>query len=157
MAQPATNSGLTCGSAGVILTRTISRDTPERSFLDYVSDSSIYSSPTGVMIGMDLAYNVWPAYGNWFLVMKPLVQQAMAKIMKANPACHVLCECICKVSSSIPLNRPSPTSAVKIIRNYSQGCHQVCPICIGHSPSSTHPFMTNFPTSFLYMSRTSSS
>jgi len=32
-----------------------------------VSDSmSIYPSPTGVMIGMDLAYNLWSAYGNWF-------------------------------------------------------------------------------------------
>jgi hypothetical protein len=26
---------------------------------------SIYPSPTGVMIGMDLAYNLWSAYGNW--------------------------------------------------------------------------------------------
>ena len=51
---------------------------------------SIYPSPTGVMIGMDLAYNLWSAYGNWFPGLKPLIQQAMAKIMKANPACHVL-------------------------------------------------------------------
>ncbi|KAG2104265.1 ribonuclease H-like domain-containing protein [Suillus cothurnatus] len=66
-------------------------------FLDYVSDSmSIYPSPTGVMIGMDLAYNLWSAYGNWFPGMKPLIQQAMAKIMKANPACHVLREHIRK-------------------------------------------------------------
>ncbi|OBZ77950.1 hypothetical protein A0H81_02850 [Grifola frondosa] len=50
---------------------------------------SIYPSPTGVMIGMDLAYNLWSAYGNWFPGMKLLIQQAMAKIMKANPACHV--------------------------------------------------------------------
>ena len=54
-----------------------------------VSDSmSIYPSPTGVMIGMDLAYNLWSVYGNWFPGMKPLI--AMTKIMKANPACHVL-------------------------------------------------------------------
>ncbi|KAJ3765450.1 PRP8 domain IV core-domain-containing protein [Lentinula raphanica] len=66
-------------------------------FLDYVSDPmSIYPSPTGVMIGMDLAYNLWSAYGNWFPGMKPLIQQAMAKIMKANPACHVLRERIRK-------------------------------------------------------------
>ena len=57
---------------------------------------SIYPSPTGVMIGMDLAYNLQSAYGNWFLGMKPLIQQAMAKIMKANLACHVLWECIRK-------------------------------------------------------------
>jgi hypothetical protein len=61
--------------------------------LDYVSDSmSIYPSPTGVMIGMDLAYNLWSAYGNRFPGMKPLVQQTMSKIMKANPALHVLRE-----------------------------------------------------------------
>ena len=42
------------------------------------------------MIGMDLAYNLWLAYGSWFPGMKPLIQQAMENIMKANPACHVL-------------------------------------------------------------------
>jgi pre-mRNA-processing factor 8 len=57
---------------------------------------SIYPSPTGVMINMDLAYNLWLAYGNWFVGMKPLIQQAMAKIMKANPACHILHEHIRK-------------------------------------------------------------
>ena len=53
---------------------------------------SIYLSPsTGVIISMDLVYsNLRLAYGNWFLGMKPLIQQAMMKIMKANPACHVL-------------------------------------------------------------------
>ena len=57
---------------------------------------SIYPSPMGVMIGMDLVYNLWLAYGNWFPGMKPLIQQAMTKIMKANPACHVLWEHIWK-------------------------------------------------------------
>ena len=56
-------------------------------FLDYTTDNmSIYPSPTGVMIGIDLAYNLHAAYGNWFPGCKPLMQQAMAKIMKANPA-----------------------------------------------------------------------
>jgi pre-mRNA-processing factor 8 len=54
-------------------------------FLDYTSDSmSIYPSPTGVLIAIDLAYNLHSAYGNWFPGMKPLIQQAMGKIMKAN-------------------------------------------------------------------------
>ena len=57
---------------------------------------SIYPSPTGVMIGMDLAFNLWSAYGNWFSGMKPLIRQAMTEIMQANPACHVLREHICK-------------------------------------------------------------
>ena len=32
------------------------------------------------------------AFGNWFPGCKPLIQQAMAKIMKANPALYVLRE-----------------------------------------------------------------
>ena len=48
------------------------------------------------MIGMGLAYNLWSAYGNWFLGMKPLIQQAMTKNMIANPACCVLRERIQK-------------------------------------------------------------
>jgi pre-mRNA-processing factor 8 len=72
-----------------------------------VSDSmSIYPSPTGVMIGMDLAFNLWSAYGNWFPGMKPLIQQAMAKIMKANPACHVLRE---RIRKGLQLYSSEPT------------------------------------------------
>ena len=72
-----------------------------------VSDSmSIYPSPTGVMIGMDLAYNLWSAYGNWFPGLKPLIQQAMAKIMKANPACHVLRE---RIRKGLQLYSSEPT------------------------------------------------
>jgi len=67
---------------------------------------SIYPSPTGVMIGMDLAYNLWSAYGNWFPGLKPLVQQAMAKIMKANPACHVLRE---RIRKGLQLYSSEPT------------------------------------------------
>lgn len=36
----------------------------------------------GVMIGIDLAYNLHSAFGNWFPGSKPLLQQAMNKIMK---------------------------------------------------------------------------
>lgn len=34
------------------------------------------------MIGMDLAYNLHSAFGNWFPGSKPLLAQAMNKIMK---------------------------------------------------------------------------
>jgi pre-mRNA-processing factor 8 len=47
------------------------------------------------MIGIDLAYNLYSAYGH-FLGLKTLIQQAMAKIMKANPALYVLRERIRK-------------------------------------------------------------
>lgn len=83
-----------------------------------VSDSmSIYPSPTGVMIGMDLAYNLWSAYGNWFPGMKPLIQQAMAKIMKANPACHVLRE---RIRKGLQLYSSEPTEPYLNSQNYSE-------------------------------------
>ncbi|GAD93356.1 pre-mRNA splicing factor (Prp8), putative [Paecilomyces variotii No. 5] len=66
-------------------------------YLDYTTDSmSIYPSPTGLMIGIDLAYNLYSAYGQYFPGLKALIQQAMAKIMKANPALYVLRERIRK-------------------------------------------------------------
>ena len=66
-------------------------------YLDYTTDSmSIYPSATGLMVGIDLAYNLYSAYGQYFPGLKALVQQAMAKIMKANPALYVLRERIRK-------------------------------------------------------------
>ena len=58
-------------------------------FLDYTTDNmSIYPSPTGALIAIDLAYNLYSGYGAWFPGCKPLIQQAMAKIVKV--ACGVL-------------------------------------------------------------------
>ncbi|KAF2404745.1 putative pre-mRNA splicing factor [Trichodelitschia bisporula] len=66
-------------------------------YMDYTTDSmSIYPSGTGLMIGIDLAYNLYSAYGMYFPGLKQLIQQAMAKIMKANPALYVLRERIRK-------------------------------------------------------------
>jgi pre-mRNA-processing factor 8 len=66
-------------------------------YLDYTTDSaSIYPSATGLMVGIDLAYNLYSAYGMYFPGLKVLIQQAMAKIMKANPALYVLRERIRK-------------------------------------------------------------
>ncbi|KAL4962291.1 U4/U6-U5 snRNP complex subunit PRP8 [Aspergillus stella-maris] len=66
-------------------------------YLDYTTDSmSIYPSATGLMIAVDLAYNLYSAYGQYFPGLKTLVQQAMAKVMKANPALYVLRERIRK-------------------------------------------------------------
>lgn len=76
-------------------------------FLDYTTDNmSIYPSPHGVMIGIDLAYNLHAAYGNWFPGMKPLIVQAMAKIMKANPALYVLRE---RIRKGLQLYSSEPT------------------------------------------------
>lgn len=73
-------------------------------FLDYTTDNMpMYPSPTGVMIGLDLAYSMYAGYGNWFPGMKPLLQQAMAKVMKANPALYVLRERVRKGTLDVAL------------------------------------------------------
>lgn len=46
-----------------------------------------FSLLTGVMIGLDLAYNLHSAFGNWFPGSKPLLAQAMNKIMKVCTLC----------------------------------------------------------------------
>ncbi|KAL2919271.1 pre-mRNA-splicing factor 8 [Polyrhizophydium stewartii] len=87
-------------------------------FLDYTTDNmSIYPSPTGVMVGIDLAYNLHSAYGNWFPGMKPLMQQAMAKIIKANPALYVLRE---RVRKGLQLYSSEPTEPYLSSQNYGE-------------------------------------
>jgi hypothetical protein len=54
--------------------------------------SSCVVPPTGVLIVLDLVYNLHSAYGNWFPGSKSLIQQAMVKITKAYPALYVLLE-----------------------------------------------------------------
>ena len=59
------------------------RASRHRSTQDYTTDNmSIYPSPTGALIAIDLAYNLYSGYGAWFPGCKPLIQQAMAKIVK---------------------------------------------------------------------------
>ncbi|KAM3184921.1 Pre-mRNA-processing-splicing factor 8 [Hymenolepis weldensis] len=87
-------------------------------FLDYTTDTmSIYPSPTGVMIAIDLAYNLHSAYGNWFPGCKPLIQQAMLKIMKANPALYVLRE---RIRKALQLYSSEPTEPYLSSQNYNE-------------------------------------
>ncbi|KAJ3320388.1 Pre-mRNA-processing-splicing factor 8 [Boothiomyces sp. JEL0866] len=87
-------------------------------FLDYTTDNmSIYPSPTGLMVGVDIGYNLHSAYGNWFPGMKPLVQQAMAKIMKANPALYVLRE---RIRKGLQLYSSEPTEPYLNSANYGE-------------------------------------
>jgi pre-mRNA-processing factor 8 len=87
-------------------------------FLDYTSDSmSIYPSPTGVLIAIDLAYNLHSAYGNWAPGFKPLITQAMGKIMKANPALFVLRE---RIRKALQLYSSEPTEPYLNSGNYSE-------------------------------------
>merc|ERR1711981_268986 len=85
---------------------------------DYTTDNmSIYPSPTGCLVAIDLAYNLHSAYGNWFPGCKPLIQQAMAKIMKANPALYVLREGIRK---GLQLYSSEPTEPYLSSQNYGE-------------------------------------
>ncbi|KAF0912415.1 hypothetical protein E2562_014059 [Oryza meyeriana var. granulata] len=87
-------------------------------FMDYTTDNmSIYPSPTGVMIGIDLAYNLHSAFGNWFPGSKALLQQAMNKIMKSNPALYVLRERIWK---GLQLYSSEPTEPCLSSQNYGE-------------------------------------
>ena len=135
-AQQVTNIGSTSNSVGVTSTCMISSDihaqsswTMYMSCFVLISQLLTLSSPSGIglnehlpvpnrcMIGMDLAYNLWSAYGNWFLGMKPLIQQAMMKIMMANPACHVLQEHIWK---GLQLYSSELTEPYLSSQNYSE-------------------------------------
>ncbi len=87
-------------------------------FLDYTTDNmSIYPSPTGIMIGIDLAYNYYSAFGNWFPGMKPLIQQAMAKVIKASPALYVLRE---RIRKGLQLYSSEPTEPYLSSQNYGE-------------------------------------
>eukprot|EP00919_Chromeraceae_sp_WS-2016_P038122 GHVR01091062.1.p1 GENE.GHVR01091062.1~~GHVR01091062.1.p1 ORF type:complete len:2068 (+),score=339.45 GHVR01091062.1:814-7017(+) len=87
-------------------------------FLDYTTDNmSIYPSPTGVLLGVDLAYSLHSGYGNWFPGAKPLLQRAMNKIMKANPALYVLRE---RVRKGLQLYSSEPTEPYLNSQNYGE-------------------------------------
>lgn len=87
-------------------------------FLDYTTDNmSIYPSPTGVLLGIDLAYNIFSGFGNWFPGMKPLLQRAMKKIIKSNPALYVLRE---RIRKGLQLYSSEPTEPHLDSQNYGE-------------------------------------
>jgi pre-mRNA-processing factor 8 len=87
-------------------------------FLDYTTDNmSIYPSPTGCLVAIDLAYNLHSAFGNWFPGVKVLVQSAMAKIMKSNPALFVLRE---RIRKGLQLYSSEPTEPYLSSQNYGE-------------------------------------
>ena len=69
------------------------------------------------MVGIDLAYNLHSAFGNWFPGVKQLVIQAMAKIMKANPALYVLRE---RIRKGLQLYSSEPTEPYLSSQNYGE-------------------------------------
>ena len=57
------------------------------------------------------------AFGNWIPGMKPLIQQAMGKIMKANPALYVLRE---RIRKALQLYSSDPTEPYLSSQNYGK-------------------------------------
>jgi hypothetical protein len=87
-------------------------------FLDYTTDNmSIYPSPTGTLVAIDMAYNIYSAYGSWFPGVKPLIQQLMSKVMKANPALYVLRE---RIRKALQLYSSEPTEPLLSSQNYGE-------------------------------------
>merc|ERR1719204_2775453 len=87
-------------------------------FLDYTTDSmSLYPSPHGVLLGIDLAYNLHSGFGNWFPGVKPLLHRAMQKIMKANPALFVLRE---RIRKGLQLYSSEPSEPYLSSTNYGE-------------------------------------
>ena len=78
---------------------------------------SNYPSAAGVLIGIDLAYNLYSAYGNWFPGSKALIRQAMAKLIKANPALYVLRE---RIRKGLQLYSSEPTEPYLSSQNYGE-------------------------------------
>jgi pre-mRNA-processing factor 8 len=66
-------------------------------FLDYTADKkSVYPCKIGLIIGFDLAYNIYSAYGYWIEGLKFLLNQILTQILKGNPALFILRERIRK-------------------------------------------------------------
>lgn len=87
-------------------------------YLDYTTDSvNLYPSETGLMIAIDLAYNMYDAYGNWFPGAKTLVQNAMKTIMKLNPALFVLRE---RIRKGLHLYQAQAKEAFLNSNNYAE-------------------------------------
>lgn len=87
-------------------------------FLDYTSDCmSIYPSPTGVLLGVDLAYNLHSGFGNYIPGLKELLMRAMNKIMKANPALYVLRD---RIRKGLQLYSSEPTEPYLSSQNFGE-------------------------------------
>jgi pre-mRNA-processing factor 8 len=87
-------------------------------YLDYTTDNmSIYPSPTGCLLAIDLAYSLYSGFGNYIPGGKPLLQQAMAKIIKANPALYVLRE---RIRKGLQLYSSEPTEPYLSSQNYGE-------------------------------------
>ena len=98
------------------------------------------------------------AFGNWFPGCKPLIQQSMAKIMKANPALYVLRE---RIRKALQLYSSEPTEPYLSSQNYGElfsnqiiwfvddtnvyrvTIHKVCSVVVDRSARTSHLMHTD--------------
>ncbi|KAF9944706.1 pre-mRNA-splicing factor 8 [Modicella reniformis] len=69
-----------------------------------------------VIIGTDIAYSPYTTYGNWFSGFKILMQQVMARIMRANPTLS----CMSFPSTSSKLYSSELTEPCMSSQNYGE-------------------------------------
>ncbi|EAY02411.1 pre-mRNA processing 8 protein homolog PRP8 [Trichomonas vaginalis G3] len=70
-------------------------------FYAYTSGTqSMYPSSTGIIIGVDLCYNEWTAFGTWIPGLQELIDKAMKHVLQFNPSISVLRE---RVKKSLQL------------------------------------------------------
>lgn len=97
-------------------------------FLDYTTDNmSIYPSPTGVMIGIDLAYNLHSSFGNWFPGAKPLIIQVRRRLRCLGRGCcrAGLVVPICHMQRVCTSHAALPFTLAPWLRHI--GCACMCP------------------------------
>ena len=76
-----------------------------------------YPCATGALLAVDLAYNLYSGYGVWYAGIKPLLQAAMAKIIKINPALYSLRE---RIRKALQLFSSEPTEPHLSSANYAE-------------------------------------
>jgi len=85
-------------------------------FIDFVGDLiSVYPSSTGLMIGFDIAYNLYTAYGNWIPGLKIIILQSLSRIIKSNPSLFVLRE---RIRKGVQLYSSEPSEQFLSSNNY---------------------------------------
>lgn len=70
-------------------------------FYSYTSGTqSMYPSSTGILVGIDLCYNEWTAFGTWIPGLQELIDKVMKHVMQFNPSIAVMRE---RVKKSLQL------------------------------------------------------
>ena len=130
MVRQLQNTGLTFNVVGVTLTLMILKDIQERnSWITLLTQCQFIHRQPGAWLDLILLTGIssfciiyiiislHSAYGNWYPGMKPLITQAMTKIMKANPALYVLRE---RIRKALQLYSSEPTEPYLNAQNYGE-------------------------------------